>query len=277
MRPPSDLLHLVAERSRGTAAPSPLLSRAGSFEPDEPAPRQDRAVIDQHFSVVVGSTVRIGRQDGSVFEVSGKSAVVIAMVAMEGSVERGRLADMIWPRSREHQTRANLRTLVHRLNQRAGADLLVGVDHLRLNPDRTTVQWQDQQGVMEELERRGADGWQLLAHAGLDLAGSEPLELWLSSARRRIRGKLLASWCQTLATAQARGDMLQAVTLARACVQMEPLSEHWHRQLMDALARSGDRAAALAAYEACKSLLREHLGVGPDPQTQRLHRELLQA
>lgn len=50
-------------------------------------------------------------------------------------------------------------------------------------------------------------------------------------------------------------------------MQLDPLSEQAHRQLMDTLARCGDRAAALAAYEDCKALLRRELGVLPDALT----------
>jgi DNA-binding SARP family transcriptional activator len=54
-----------------------------------------------------------------------------------------------------------------------------------------------------------------------------------------------------------------------------PLAETGHQLLMRALAARGDAAAALAAYDQLRQLLREELGVSPSPATQALHARLL--
>jgi pentatricopeptide repeat protein len=48
-----------------------------------------------------------------------------------------------------------------------------------------------------------------------------------------------------------------------------------HRILMEALARRGNVAEALRAYERLRILLREELGIAPSPAIQALHRRLL--
>ena len=58
-------------------------------------------------------------------------------------------------------------------------------------------------------------------------------------------------------------------------VAQAPLAETGHRLLMRALAARGDAAAALAAYDQLRQLLREELGVSPCPATQALHARLL--
>src|SRR3546814_17027589 len=45
--------------------------------------------------------------------------------------------------------------------------------------------------------------------------------------------------------------------------------------LMRAFAASGQRTSALAAYDACRSLLREELDVAPEPETEALYKALL--
>ncbi|HKO84781.1 MAG TPA: BTAD domain-containing putative transcriptional regulator [Actinomycetota bacterium] len=47
------------------------------------------------------------------------------------------------------------------------------------------------------------------------------------------------------------------------------------RSLMEALARRGNLAEALRAYERLRVLLREELGVAPSPDLQAAHRRLL--
>ena len=54
-----------------------------------------------------------------------------------------------------------------------------------------------------------------------------------------------------------------------------PLAETGHQLLIRALAARGDAAAALAAYDQLRQLLREELGVSPCPATQVLHARLL--
>jgi DNA-binding SARP family transcriptional activator len=58
-------------------------------------------------------------------------------------------------------------------------------------------------------------------------------------------------------------------------LEFEPEREGWHRCLMRVYARSGERALALRQYHACRTLLRDSLGVDPSPETQRLYVSLL--
>ena len=53
------------------------------------------------------------------------------------------------------------------------------------------------------------------------------------------------------------------------------LRETGHHLLMEALARRGNLAEALRAYERLRVLLREELGVAPSPDLQAVHRRLL--
>ena len=55
--------------------------------------------------------------------------------------------------------------------------------------------------------------------------------------------------------------------LARRNLVLEPWDEEAHRQLIQALAFSGQRSLALAQYEGCARILRQDLGTGPSPET----------
>lgn len=79
-----------------------------------------------------------------------------------------------------------------------------------------------------------------------------------------------------LADAHAEaGDSGGAVAAARALVELEPLSEGAHRQLMLAYARAGRRGHALRQFLVCRRALVDELGVEPGEETARLHRALL--
>jgi DNA-binding SARP family transcriptional activator len=57
--------------------------------------------------------------------------------------------------------------------------------------------------------------------------------------------------------------------------ELAPYRETGHLLLMEALERRGNTAEALRAYERLRVLLREELGIAPNPAIQSLHRRLL--
>ncbi len=226
--------------------------------------------------IVVGPRVQGQRHDGSTVDVTGKPAMLLAMVALEGQAERRRLASLLWPDSAPQQALNNLRTLVHRLNQRFGGELVTGAEHLRIDSAQAHVTLQGSDDLLAALGTGGAERCELLAEAGIEAGAAEALDHWLEAARQRLRHMQLAGLGEALGHALAENRVERAVALARACVHLEPLSEQWHRQLMDTLVRCGDRAAALVAYEGCKTRLRQALGVMPDLQTRAVHLRILQ-
>ncbi len=224
----------------------------------------------------VGAELRLTRPDGCAYTVGGNAAALLAMLALEGPVERLRAARLLWPDSPTSQARNNLRTLVHRINQRFGADLLVGVERVAIDPALVRVVPQDTAALLAAIEAGGPQAGLLLAQSAVETRPSEGLVAWLEAARQRLRRQQLAALSAALEAALAQGQHGRATAMARAGVQLDPMSEHWHRRLMDTLARGGDRAAALAAYEDCRLQLRRHLGVLPDAQTRALQLRLLQ-
>ncbi|WP_425258229.1 ATP-binding protein [Rubrivivax sp. RP6-9] len=241
-------------------------ARARAEEPSAPAP----------VTVSIGAGVVTIGSPHDVWRATQKTSILLAMVALEGTVDRRRVAQWLWPGSSEAQARNNLRVLVHRLHQRQGAELLVGGEQLSFDAVRVRVVLHDPQALLAVLQTAGAAGCELLADAGADDEAGDDLQAWLAGARQRWRRLQLKGLRAAMAQAEVDALHGQAVALARACVQLEPLSEQWHRQLMDTLARSGDRAAALAAYEDCKALLQQQLGVLPDVLTRTVQLRILQ-
>jgi len=233
------------------------------------------------WRVSVGAKVEVYFREELRCELSGKSALVVAMAALNGMVERRWLAVALWPDTGEGQARNNLRTLMYRVNRRVGFEVLIGSEHLKIDETCVRVSRQDNDALVTELDQCGVGTSGLLARAGITLDATSVLGQWLESARQRFRRVQLESLCEELGKAMPfmaadRMKAERAVALARACVLLEPLGERWHRQLMQVLLTKGDRSAALAAYEACKSQLMDRLGVQPDLQTRIVHLRVLQ-
>ena len=228
------------------------------------------------LTVSVGAAAAVIRPPHDIWRVTQKTAILLAMVALEGVVDRRRAAQWLWPGSPEAQARNNLRVLVHRLHQRVGAELLVGGEQLSFDAAQARVVLHDPDALLAVLQTGDAARCEMLVDTRADDEAGEDLQAWLADARQRWRRLQLKGLCEAMAQAEVDALPEHAVALARACVQLEPLSEQWHRQLMDTLARNGDRAAALAAYEDCRALLQQQLGVLPDVLTRTVQLRILQ-
>jgi DNA-binding SARP family transcriptional activator len=94
---------------------------------------------------------------------------------------------------------------------------------------------------------------------------------WLLPLRTRYE-HMYVTMLERLALAAAeRNDHADGAAYALKAVAVDPAHEGAVRIAMLCLAESGRRAAALAEYENLKRYLQRWLGVGPMPETARLH------
>ncbi len=104
--------------------------------------------------------------------------------------------------------------------------------------------------------------------AGLSLVGDCPaFDEWLFIQRERLHLQIINTM-EELAGYHERAENLgTAKKYVQRLLELEPLHEPAHRQLMRLLARAGQRSAALAQYETCRRLLADELGVTLSPET----------
>ena len=110
--------------------------------------------------------------------------------------------------------------------------------------------------------------------ANFHLRGAAVFEEWALVQRERLRLLALGSLASLAKQASKQGDFGQAMSDLRHLLVLDPWRESAHRELMRLLAQSGDRAAALAQYTACRQLLETELGVAPAPETAVLYKQI---
>src|SRR5215216_6786948 len=100
---------------------------------------------------------------------------------------------------------------------------------------------------------------------------------WLEDWRRRLDAvQLRGLECFAEARLGLGGPTLsQAEDCARRLIELAPYRESGHRILMETLERRGNAAEALVAYDRLRVLLRDELGIAPNPALQSIHRRLL--
>jgi DNA-binding SARP family transcriptional activator len=100
---------------------------------------------------------------------------------------------------------------------------------------------------------------------------------WAEDRRERLRNILIRALECRAQVYLWNNEYSLAVEAARDAVRQEPLRETAHQLLMRAYAASGNTAEALLAYERCRKLIAEELGVDPSPSTKALHVSLLKS
>jgi DNA-binding SARP family transcriptional activator len=97
------------------------------------------------------------------------------------------------------------------------------------------------------------------------LAGEPPSE-WVDDLRRAFTRQRITILVHAAQAAAQRGDDQLALERFEAALGHDQLREDAHCGVITALARLGRNAEALRAYEHCRRVLREELGVDPGPE-----------
>jgi adenylate cyclase len=106
------------------------------------------------------------------------------------------------------------------------------------------------------------------------LADSSEFEAWATSWRSELRRQALSA-LETLAERRlAQGAYMRAEQYARQQLTIDDLREGAYCQLMQALAGSGRRTAALEQFKICHSLLGDELGINLSKEITTLHSKI---
>lgn len=95
------------------------------------------------------------------------------------------------------------------------------------------------------------------------------------STRERCRTLYVAVTMRLAELYEAREEYAAAIQLVQRLLEHPERNENIFRTLMRLQYLSGDQAAALRTYQACRTYLAEELGVRPLPETRRLLGQIL--
>jgi predicted ATPase/DNA-binding SARP family transcriptional activator len=208
----------------------------------------------------------------------------VAMVALafaDGPLSAERLATMIWAGDPPPSWHAALRGVVRSLRTAVG---LVGVGTQQListvptgyvlGSGVVTDVAAARESLGEAVRLLGDGRFREAAESaapaarldGTALLGDEDLG-WLDPYRAAIAQTRMRALAVLAEAADGLGDSAAAVGYAQSAVVFNPMDEPAHRTLIRMLDRAGDRAGVVLAYERCRTLLAEELGVDPSRET----------
>jgi DNA-binding SARP family transcriptional activator len=99
---------------------------------------------------------------------------------------------------------------------------------------------------------------------------------WVIGVREQLRARFVHLAIDLARALERSGAAEAAIALNRHCIALDPLTESFHRGLIQGLIALGRKAEALEAFRHCRAVLRAGLGVEPSRETHALHARILQ-
>jgi predicted ATPase/DNA-binding SARP family transcriptional activator len=233
--------------------------------------------------VIGAGAVRRGDAAVSGLELGGRRArVALAALALtDGPVPADRLAVLIWSNAPPPTWPAALRGVIRSLRtaldavQGGGQRLIVTTPSGYCLAAGASVDLDLAEAALAEAATLASHGRHEAAIAAAEpvtaISGEQLLPgedgSWLAPHRGLADALALRAQELVADSASALGNHHRAVAQGRRAVTASPLNERSHRILFRALHGAGDRAGVVQAYEACREILAEQLGVDPALET----------
>ncbi|HEX2539759.1 MAG TPA: BTAD domain-containing putative transcriptional regulator [Caldimonas sp.] len=199
-----------------------------------------------------------------------KSMALLAIVAADGAVLRGRLCALLWPALDESTARRNLRRELARLRD-GGLEAALRIDADRIALDDAV------RTDLAAFRRAAADGgetaldlWRGSFCDGLQVVDAPELEAWMRDRRATLAELRRGVLERSAAAHEAEGRPRAALQQVHRLLADDPLQEQHHRAAIRLQAALGEREAALAQYGRCRELLQAELGLAPMAETEAL-------
>jgi predicted ATPase/DNA-binding SARP family transcriptional activator len=251
---------------------------------------------------------RIELDDNEIHIGRRKALALLAYLAVEARRHRrDTLATLLWPQYSQRDARAELRRTLSVLNRTLGKEWFetdresAGLRQApstgsgQRQPESTEhILWLDVNAFRQRLAACEAHGHpvqeacpdclNLLTEAvelyrddflsGFTLPDAPAFDDWQRYQTQDLQDEL-ASALERLAEGYgAAGAFEPAIAVARRRLELDPLREAAHRQLMRLYAQAGRRTAVLRQYETCVRVLDQELGVSPAAETTALYERL---
>jgi DNA-binding SARP family transcriptional activator/predicted ATPase len=207
----------------------------------------------------------------------------LAATASEGPPpSREKLAGLLWGERGETQARKSLTKALSTLNKMIGPYLSIDRQGATLNREsdyKVDVLTFEALTAANELPDVEASAAAVTLYRGDFLEGfsvkeAPAFEEWVLLQRERLREKLLHTLDLLVEDALQRAEYATGAQYATRLLTLDPWREPAHRQMMMLLARSGERAAALAHFERSRQLLADEMGIEPVAETVALYEQL---
>lgn len=202
------------------------------------------------------------------------------------------LAGVFWGEYSQEKARGSLNTALWKLKKALEPEgIPVGTylknTHLsEVGFNRESRYWLDAEAFEEKVNRilncpfQTVESFHIVdLEKALELYKGELLEgfydNWALRERERLRALYLKSVTYLLQYYRFHGACEKAITYGQQILELDPLREEIHREMMRLYLENGQRALAVRQYEICRSALAKEFKISPMEDTQILYTQIL--
>jgi DNA-binding SARP family transcriptional activator len=237
--------------------------------------------------------VQIAKGDWSQeLKIAPRSQTLFAYLILHGQQSHSRavLTGIFWPEYDEEKARNCLNTTLWRLRSMLELDVPKGTYLLtNTNGDiafnASSDYWLDVAVFEQHLPQKYAVEGTITDNQAEELMQALEIytadlmenhyEDWALLKREQLRQTYIEGLIDLMRYHFEKDELALSVNVARRILQLDPLREHVHRQLIRLYSLMGHPTRALRQYEECREILTTELHVVPMAETQELYRSIL--
>ncbi len=247
--------------------------------------------MNQQLSIhtLGGVRVEAGQSPITKWQSRKAEALLIYLAVTRRVHKRESLVGLLWAEMPQERALANLSVMLSNIRKNVGADFLLA-DRQQVGLDWSLPIWVDVDAFttkigellgdepltrhkLAQLEKSLA-----LYHGdflqGYYIRGANEFEEWGLFKQERLSQMAITGWQALVTGYLRRGEGVAGIPHAQKLLDLDPLRENTHRDLMQLYALADQRSLALGQYEKCRQILQEKLGIKPEPQTITLFKQI---
>lgn len=216
-----------------------------------------------------GLALYVGGEATSGAPTRRRRMALLALLAMarDRGMNREKIQSFLWPESDAEHARHGLNQLLYfQRHHLDGGNLFHGCKTLRLNPAVITCDvWEFEDALGEQDHETGVALYRGSFLDGFYLRETPSFDHWVDEHRTRLERCCTEATHALARAALAQNDARRAAGWWRRALELNPYDADVVVRLVDAAVASGDRAGALRDAQRHADLLRNELGLVPDP------------
>lgn len=226
-------------------------------------------------------------------------AMVLYLASKQGqAVSKEVLSEIFWPQQQEENARSNLRQNLSYIKKICTEELAnlcteevsiissernvcglnenldIKVDLIEFWDNLKAGYRADDLETKTSLLQSAADAYQGSILGGVYVRGSAAFEEWLMFEREAVNQNLVKVCKDLAAIYQKKGLTEKAITCLKKLLQMDPLLEEVHLELMKLYYQNKERAKAICQYKECVRILGEELNISPMEETRAFYQRI---
>ena len=215
------------------------------------------------------------------FDTRKATALLAHLALAERPRSREALCDLLWPARDPDHARGALRRTLSTLRKTVGeewietaGDSVALVDGPGLELDVSRFRSLAGDGASHENLAAAVELFRGELLEGFSVRDSVEFDAWHTAEADALRRELGSALGRLIESLAVRGEYGRAIPHAKHWLELDPLHEPAHRELICLYAWNGDRAAALGQYRDCVRTLSQELGVAPLDETAALFEQV---